>query len=53
MSHQATTVAPDILDDAIVIGRRWPLGRTPATRNMDDFRWICEIELLNPPADRA
>jgi hypothetical protein len=36
-----------------LLARRWPRVRIPATRNMDEFRWISEIKWLNPLAERA
>jgi predicted nucleic acid-binding protein len=39
--------------DAIVTGTVLAHGRILVTHNTDDFRWISEIKLLNPPADRA
>jgi hypothetical protein len=36
------------LGDAIIAGTALVHGLTLITRNTDDFRWIAELELLNP-----
>ncbi len=36
------------LGDSIIAGTAMVHKRTLATRNIDDFRWIDEIELLDP-----
>jgi predicted nucleic acid-binding protein len=41
------------LGDAIVAGTAIAHDRTLVTRNTDDFRWIEEIKLLNPLAERV
>ncbi len=40
------------LGDAIVAGTAVEHGRTLVTHNADDFRWISEIKLLDPLAER-
>jgi hypothetical protein len=41
------------LGDAIVAGTAVAHGRILVTHNTDDFRWISEIKLLDPLAERA
>jgi hypothetical protein len=41
------------LGDSIVAGTAIAHERTLVTRNTDDFRWIEEIKLLNPLAERV
>jgi predicted nucleic acid-binding protein len=41
------------LGDSIVAGTALAHGRTLVTRNTDDFRWISELPLLDPLAERA
>ena len=41
------------LGDSIVAGTAIAYDRTLVTRNTDDFRWIDEIELLNPLAEHG
>jgi predicted nucleic acid-binding protein len=41
------------LGDAIVAGTAVAYGRPLVTHNTDDFRWISEIKLLDPLAERA
>jgi len=41
------------LGDSIVAGTAIAHERTLVTRNTDDFRWIEEIKLLDPLAERA
>jgi hypothetical protein len=41
------------LGDAIVAGTALAHGRILVTHNTDDFRWITEITLCDPLADRA
>lgn len=41
------------LGDSIVAGTSIAHERTLVTRNTDDFRWIEEIKLLNPLAERV
>jgi predicted nucleic acid-binding protein len=41
------------LGDAIVAGTALAHGRILVTHNTDDFRWISEIKLLDPLAERA
>ena len=36
------------LGDAIIAGTSLVYGLTLVTRNIDDFRWISELKLLNP-----
>lgn len=36
------------LGDSIIAGTALVYGSTLITRNTDDFRWISELELLNP-----
>jgi len=40
------------LGDAIVAGTALEHGRILVTHNTDDFRWISEIKLLDPLAER-
>jgi predicted nucleic acid-binding protein len=40
------------LGDAIVAGTAVEHGRVLVTHNTDDFRWISEIKLLDPLAER-
>jgi predicted nucleic acid-binding protein len=40
------------LGDAIVAGTAVEHGRILVTHNTDDFRWISEIKLLDPLAER-
>lgn len=39
--------------DSIVAGTALVHGRTLVTRNIEDFRWISELPLLDPLAERA
>jgi predicted nucleic acid-binding protein len=41
------------LGDSIVAGTAIAYERTLVTRNTDDFRWIEEIQLLNPLAEHG
>jgi predicted nucleic acid-binding protein len=41
------------LGDSIVAGTAIAHERTLVTRNTDDFRWIEELKLLNPLAERV
>ena len=41
------------LDDAMVGGTAVAPGRILVSHNTDDFRWISEIQLLDPLAERA
>jgi toxin FitB len=41
------------LGDAIVAGTAVAHGRILVTHNTDDFRWISEIKVLDPLAERA
>jgi len=41
------------LGDAIVAGTAVAHGRILVTHNTDDFRWISEIKLLDPLAERT
>jgi predicted nucleic acid-binding protein len=41
------------LGDSIVAGTALVHGRTLVTRNTDDFRWISDLALLDPLAERA
>lgn len=41
------------LGDSIVAGTALAHGRTLVTRNTDDFRWISDLPLLDPLAERA
>lgn len=36
------------LGDAIIAATALVYGRTLVTRNIDDFRWIAELTLINP-----
>jgi predicted nucleic acid-binding protein len=40
------------LGDAIVAGTAVEHGRVLVTHNTEDFRWISEIKLLDPLAER-
>ncbi len=39
------------LGDAIMAATALVYGKTLVTRNIDDFRWIVEITLINPFED--
>ena len=41
------------LGDSIIAGTAIIHKRTLVTRNIDDFRWIEEIDLLDPLADHC
>lgn len=41
------------LGDAIVAGTALASGRVLITHNTDDFRWITEIQLVDPLADHT
>jgi predicted nucleic acid-binding protein len=36
------------LGDAIIAATALVYGRTLVTRNIEDFRWIAELTLINP-----
>lgn len=41
------------LGDAIIAGSALSYGHTLMTHNMDDFRWISELQLVDPLADHT